>query len=205
MKKAAVAILLLFTAAWYSGCKSSSAPSSTSSKPAADPVEQKLRDLAGTNATNCGRVGMGADLKPLADCAMQASGAKKPFYVAYDMPGLTVAVAGAPDGKLYSVQAQSAAGPGDASKAAPAAPSQVASAECPAALRLAQSGRVTCASPGTMGMPSGANPHGGMTMPPAMGENPHGGGMTVPPPGTPNPHGGNTPSGPPPMKGAASH
>ncbi len=203
MKKAAVAILLLFTAVWFNACKSSSAPPATSSKPAADAVEQKLRELAGNNATNCGRVGMGAELKPLADCALQANGARKPFYVAYDLPGLTVALAASPDGKLYSVQAQSADG-GDASKPAPAALSQVTSAECPAPLRVAQSGRVTCVSLGSMGMSTGgANPHGGMSMPPATGENPHGG-MAMPPPGTPNPH-GNMPSSEAPMKGAVSH
>ena len=37
---------------------------------------------------------------------MQAAQNKKPFYVGYDMPGMTVAVAGDNGGKLYSVQVQ---------------------------------------------------------------------------------------------------
>jgi hypothetical protein len=176
-------LTLIVAACGLIGCNRSSAPAGAA-KPPADAVEQKLQDLAGKGATNCGRLQLNADVKSAGDCAMQASGAKKPFYVAYDMPGLTVGVAGAADGKLYSVQAQTAEG----NQSAP--PTQVTSTECPAALRLAQSGRVTCIAPGNMGGMGGGgtSPHGGMTMPPAGAENPHGGGMMMPPSGTPNPH-----------------
>ncbi len=61
----------------------------------------------------------------------------------------------------------------DASGAVP--PANIKTTECPAELRVAQSGRVTCFAAGSMGMgSSGANPHG--AVPPAA-------------PGTPNPHG----------------
>jgi hypothetical protein len=194
MKRAVIFLVVIVIACWFSGCNRSSTPA-TSAKPPADAVEQKLQELAGNTATNCGRLQVNADLKTAGDCAMQANAAKKPFYVAYDMPGLTVGVAGASGGKLYSVEAQTAEG------GASAPPKQVTSAECPAALRIAQSGRVTCMNPGSMGMnSSGANPHGGMTMPPAGGENPHGGGMMMPPPGTPNPHQGSAP-----LEGTKSH
>jgi hypothetical protein len=198
MKRALVFLAILLAAGWMGGCKSSSAPSATG-KPPADAVEQKMQELAGKDATNCGRPAQGGDLKGAADCALQASAAKKAFYVAYDLPGLTVGVAGAAGGKMYTVQAETSEGGGV---------KQVTSADCPAAARVAQSGRVTCVSPGSMGvMGGGANPHGGiamppgggMTMPPASGASPHGG-MAMPPPGTPNPHAGGAP-----MEGAPSH
>jgi hypothetical protein len=65
---------------------------------------------------------------------------------------------------------------------------------CPSQLRVAQSGRVTCFAPGTMG----PGTHGGMPMAPTGAENPHGG-MGLPPSGTPNPHAGKT-AAPPPEK-----
>ena len=90
---------------------------------------------------------------------MQASQSKHPFYVAYDMPGMAVGVAGNADGKLFTVQSQGS-GPSAA----------LTSGDCPSQLRIASSGRVTCFAPGDMGsmgaghtagaMPSGmANPH----------------------------------------------
>ncbi|MFB3814215.1 MAG: hypothetical protein ACE14L_08890 [Terriglobales bacterium] len=140
------------------------------SKPkASDAFEQKLQDTAGSNATNCGRFQQEqADLKRASDCVMQAAQAKKPFYVAYDMPGLSVGVAGTSDGKLFTVQSE----PGEQGKE----PS-VTAMPCPAELRVAQSGRVTCTPAGGMGMTmGGGSPHGGITMPPAGTANPHAGG-----------------------------
>ena len=146
---------------------------------------------------------------------MAASKKKQAFYVAYEMPGLTVALAGDSTGKLFSVQQEQAAGAPSGST------SEVVAAPCASELRIAQSGRVTCIPPGSMGgnmmggvgphggqsippasgasphggiiMPpaSGANPHGGMIMPPASGANPHGG-MIMPPAGAPNPHSGDS-------------
>ncbi len=183
-------IPVLILAALLAGCNKSKAPSGGSAN--GDAVQQKLQELAGKSAKDCGRVAQGSDVKSASDCAMQASQAKQPFYVAYDMPGMTVAVAGASDGKLYTVQSQSQEGP--TVSTASGGPAQTATvAECPSALRVAQSGRVTCFPMGGMGMGSqGGNPHGGMSMPPAGGENPHGSEPSTPP-GTPNPHGGAAP------------
>ncbi len=220
MKRACVSVIVLALCCWLAGCNQSTssapapatantsqaAPAAATPAPATaapesasagtapnNQVTQKLQELAGKNATNCGRLGLNVDSQAAADCAMKANKAKLPFYVAYDMPGLTVGVAGAANGKLYAVQAESAKGGG--------APGKVSAADCPSALRVAQSGRVTCTPPGSMGTPStgGSNPHAGVTMPPAAKGNAHGG-MAVPPAGTPNPHQGGAP-----MEGAKSH
>jgi hypothetical protein len=170
------AIALIVAASLLAACNKK-----TEAAKSGDPVEQKLQQLAGSGATNCGRVKSvsPAENKPASDCAMQAAQAKKPFYVAYEMPGLTVAVAGASDGKLYAVQSQSAPPQEDGQKAEPntAAPSEVTSTPCPAELRMASSGRVTCYPANSFGaMPGGTNPHGGgMMMPPAGTANPHDG------------------------------
>ncbi len=186
-----LAIALMLAVALFSGCNKKT-PSASS----ADPVEQKLQELAGTGASNCGRVKSvnPTDIKPASDCAMQDAQAKKPFYVAYELPGLTVAVAGSSEGKLYAVQSESAPPAEGQQPASPTTP-QLTASPCPAELRVASSGRVTCYAAGSFGAMGGAmggaSPHGGgMTMPPADGSNPHGGGMMMPPTGTENPHGG---------------
>jgi hypothetical protein len=103
-----------------------------------------------------------AQTKSAGDCAMQASQGKKPFYVAYDMPGMSVGVAGNAEGKLFTVQSQGGS---------------VTGGDCPSQLRVATSGRVTCFAPGDMGSMSGSHAAGTV---PAGGANPHMGG--VPPP-----------------------
>lgn len=171
---------------------SSSSSSTTSSSKPKDAVEEQLQKSAGPGANNCGRVaGAGASssgtaIKAASDCAMQAANNRQPFYVAYDMPGLTVGIAGAADGKLYTIEAEPPQGQ-PASGADPAS-FQVTASPCPATLRVAQSGRLTCQPMGGgmgMGM-GGTNPHGGMAMPPS-GTSPHGSFSTVP--GVMNPHG----------------
>ncbi len=133
-------------------------PASTARTP--DAIQQKLQGFAGASATNCGRLEVKANpdqSKGASECAMQASQAKQAFYVVYDMPGMAVGVAGNSDGKLYTAQSQ---GEGAAAT--------VTAGDCPSALRVAGSGRVTCYAPGDMGM--------------------MGAGHTAVPPGMPNPH-----------------
>jgi len=138
-------------------------PSSSNAAPSSktpDAVQQKLQEVAGNSATDCGRFDIHAteaQSKGAANCAMQASQSKHAFYVAYDMPGMAVGVAGNAEGKLFSVQAQ-----GEGPSAA------VTSGDCPSQLRIAGSGRVTCFAPGGMG---------------SMG-----GGHSAIPQGMPNPH-----------------
>lgn len=91
---------------------------------------------------------------------MQANQSKHPFYVAYDMPGMAVGVAGNAEGKLFTVQSQGR-GPS----------ATLTSGDCPAQLRVASSGRVTCFAPGDMGS-MGAG-HAAAAMPQGM-SNPHG-------------------------------
>ena len=147
-------LLLTVASVVMAGCNK------TPAKPK-DAVEAKLQELAGGDATNCGRLPVQADkeLKTASDCAMDAAQKKHPFYVGYDMPGMSVGVAGDSKGGLFTVEAQGEAGA-----------QQLTSGTCPAALRVASSGRVTCFAPGSMGT-MGVNPHGGMGMPAA---NPHG-------------------------------
>ena len=172
-------LVALIAACMLSGCKSSTPSSSASSAPAAnpsDPVEMKLAELAGGGASNCGHLKSQAagELDAASKCAMQSARQKHPFFVAYDLPGMTVAVAGNSEGKLFSVQTQT----GEAG---------LTSGVCPDQLRVAPSGRVTCYAPGTFPMGAGAGSHSNMTMPPAMGANPHQG-AGGPPSGQPNPH-----------------
>ncbi len=163
-----IALALIFTVAVLSSCKKSQNAPAAASKPA-DAVQQKLQELAGSGATDCGRPQSQApgDVQPASDCAMKSAQSKKAFYVAYDLPGMTTALAGDSQGKLYAVQSE--------------ANGLVQSTPCPAEIRLAQSGRVTCyaaGSMGGMGTMGGASPHGGMQMPPASGSNPHEGSPT---------------------------
>ncbi len=186
MRTSLIAIVL--AASLLAACSKSSAPSSAAAAKPGDAVTQNLQQLAGSGATDCGRIESQdpSKLKPAGDCALSSAKDKKAFYVAYDMPGLTVGIAGNSQGKLSWVQ----------SETPPNAPAgtkgEVKSAPCPAELRVAQSGRVTCMTPAAMGAMSGENPHG--MMPPAGGTNPHGGMGTTP--GVANPHENATPSHP---------
>lgn len=158
MKAAALALVFCcLTACNKSG--PAAPPASTSSKPS-DAVQQKLAQYAGSGPTDCGRLDThapAAQSKAASDCALQASQGKRPFYVAYDMPGMTVGVAGNSDGKLFTVQSQGSG------------PSAVlTSGDCPSQLRVAGSGRVTCFAPGDMGSLGS----GHAAVPPGM-PNPH--------------------------------
>lgn len=172
MKNAAYVVICAVACLTACSKPAPSAPSSNatpSAKPA-DAVQQKLQEYSGASGTNCGRFDVHAaadQLKTAGDCATQANQSKRPFYVAYDMPGMTVGVAGNAEGKLFTVQAQ-----GDGPSAA------VTSGDCPAHLRVASSGRVTCFAPGDMGS-MGAGHQAG-TIPPGMA-NPHGAASTKPP------------------------
>ncbi len=129
---------------------------SASSPKTPDAVQIKLQEYAGASATNCGRLDVksnDAAAKSASECAMQANQSKKPFYVAYDMPGMVVGVAENSEGKLFTISAQGGT---------------VNSGDCPSQLRVAASGRVTCFAPGDMGS-MGA---GHTAIPPGM-PNPH--------------------------------
>jgi len=173
-------IVLICVLAGLTACNKSAAPASSSSatSPAklADPVQQKLQEYSGAGATDCGRLNVQATAdqsKTAGDCAMQAGQDKHPFYVAYDMPGMAIGVAGNADGKLFTVQSQGS-GPSAA----------LTSGDCPSQLRIASSGRVTCFAPGDMGS-MGAG-HSAGTIPPGMA-NPHATGGANPHAGTPAP------------------
>jgi len=182
--------LLLIAACLLTGCKSKSSAASSNAAGAAasadDPVQKKLLELAGSDAKNCGLLkSQGtSEMDAAGKCAVEASKAKTPFYVEYQLPGMNVAVAGNAAGKLYTVQSQ-AGGAG------------LVSGDCPAELRVAPSGRVTCYAPGTFPMGAGAGSHTSMPMPPAMGMgSPHGGAGALPP-GHPNPNQDQKPQPPP--------
>lgn len=175
-----VLVLGLIAGACLTGCNKSS-PSSASAPKPEDSVQRKLKELAGPGATDCGRLDIRAANEQMAgasSCATKAAETKHPFYVAYDMPGMTTAVAGSSDGKLFALELQ---GSGTGTK--------FASGPCPAALRIAPSGRLTCFIPGTMGLnPTAADPHSGIAVNPGAG-NPQGG-MGIPQPFAPAPNTG---------------
>lgn len=146
-------------------CNKSKPPaeSKATSSTSVDAVGQKLRDYAGGAATDCGRLDVhatGAQLTAASDCAQNSAQKKQAFFVGYDMPGMSVGVAGNADGKLFTVQSQGT-GPS----------ASVTGGDCPAQLRVASSGRVTCFAPGDMGSMSGS--HGAGAIPPGTA-NPHG-------------------------------
>ncbi len=155
-------MLFAFLVCSLAACNKSTAPapsSNTATSKLPDAVQQKLQDYSGSGATNCGRLDIKAaeaELKSAGECATQAARGKKPFYVAYDMPGMAVGVAGNADGKLFTVQSQGSGA--------------VTAGDCPSQLRVASSGRVTCFAPGDMGSMSGS--HGAGSMSPGM-PNPH--------------------------------
>ena len=164
-----VSVLICLAVASLAGCNKSAAPAgsqaASSSPMKSDAVQQKLQEYAGGSAADCGRLDQRATAdqsKGASDCALQASQGKKAFYVAYDMPGMSVGVAGNAEGKLFTVQAQNGS---------------VTGADCPSQLRVASSGRVTCFAPGDMGSMSGS--HSAGTVPPGM-SNPHASGTKPP-------------------------
>ncbi len=173
--------VVLLAAAILAGCQKSSAPSASSSVRPDDPVQLKLKELAGPGATDCGRLDVRAQneqLSSASNCTTKSAQEKHPFYVGYDMPGMSTGVAGNAEGKLFAVQLQGA-GTG----------AQLASGPCPAELRIAKSGRATCFIPGTMGLtPTSADPHSGISM------NPQGG--MIPQPFAPPPKSNATPRQP---------
>ncbi len=179
MKKLSAVLVIVIAFGCLSGCNKPAGPgsssvSATSAPPslpphAPDAVEQKLQEYSGAAASDCGRLNVQATAdqsKRAADCALQASQSKHPFYVAYDMPGMAIGVAGNSDGKLFTVQSQ-----GTGASAA------LSSGDCPSQLRVASSGRVTCFAPGDMGS-MGAG-HSAGAVPPGM-QNPHATGATNP-------------------------
>jgi hypothetical protein len=168
---------LLMAACLLVGCKSKSSSSDGATGGAAatnNPVQKRLVELAGSGAKNCGllRAQGVAEMEAASKCAVEASKAKTPFYVEYELPGMNVAIAGNAQGKLFAVQSQ-AGGAG------------LVSGDCPAELRVAPSGRVTCYAPGTFPMGAGAGSHSNLSMPSGMGMSAVPGNL---PPGHPNPH-----------------
>lgn len=196
MPKQNLTLIALTLCLW--GCNKSPAPTSSSVAPASTPgtspmtasaaapandtVQQKLKEIAGNGAIDCGRHEIQAqndELKTASSCVLDAAKAKKAFYVGYDMPGMTNAIAGTSQGKLFAVQLQGA-GTG----------AQMASGACPGELRVASSGRVTCFVPGSMSLGApGSDPHAGMALNPTTGANPHSG-LGIPAPMAPPPSSG---------------
>jgi hypothetical protein len=187
MQKALIGFVMV--ALSLAGCNRSPAPP-VSSGISGDAVQRKLQELAGNGAADCGRLKPPAQdkldqLEAASTCAMGAAKKRQAFYVAYELPGMIVALAGNSDGKLFSVQQEQPASAPSGSAA------ELTAAPCPSGLRIAQSGRVTCLAPGSMGggAMGGASPHGGMSMPHGGVASPHGG-MNLSPGGALNPHGG---------------
>src|ERR1700685_377206 len=98
-----------------------------------DPVHKRLIELSGAGSVNCGDFKSSApdELRAGSKCAEDSFRSNGPFFIEYEMPGLTVGVAGNTQSKFYCWQARcNGAG--------------LTGGECPAKLRVASSGRVTC-------------------------------------------------------------
>ena len=165
MKKSAAVLIIALSCLF--ACSKTTAPTATpnaaSSTKSSDAVQQKLQEYSGAAATDCGRLSVQASAdqsKTASNCALEASQSKHPFYVAYDMPGMAIGVAGNAEGKLFTVQSQ-------ATGTSPT----LSSGDCPSQLRVASSGRVTCFAPGDMGSMGGSHAAGAM---PFGMQNPHG-------------------------------
>lgn len=151
------AIVLILATCTLTACNKSSSPPPKLILRSVDALQQKLIDYAGISAKDCGRLDVHAaetQLKTASDCAISAARNRTPFFLAYDMPGMSVGIAGNNDAKLYSVQSQNGS---------------ITAGTCPSQLRIASSGRVTCFAPGDMGAmgsghvtvaPGTPNPHG---------------------------------------------
>src|SRR5438270_13401447 len=138
-----VSLILIVACCCLCACNKSAPVSASNPQPKpSDAAQQKLRDFAGPIATDCGRLNAGVpsdQAKATADCALKAHQEKRPFYVAYDMPGMAVGVSGSAEGKLFSVQSQ-----GEDSAAG------LTSGAWPSELRVAASGGARCFAPGAM-------------------------------------------------------
>ena len=98
-----VSLILIVACCCLCACNKSAPVSASNPQPKpSDAAQQKLRDFAGPIATDCGRLNAGVpsdQAKATADCALKAHQEKRPFYVAYDMPGMAVGVSGNAEGK----------------------------------------------------------------------------------------------------------
>ena len=98
--KLTLAVVLALSLAAFSACNKSKSPdqpqNATPSSSKSDAVQQKLQELAGSGASDCGspKSQQPADVEPASKCAMQAAQNKQAFYVRYDLPGMTTAMAG---------------------------------------------------------------------------------------------------------------
>src|SRR4051812_13620896 len=124
MKKITLALIPVYVVLGLAACNRGSGPSQptsptsnetktatptqtgTSNTP--DAMSAELTKLAGSGATDCGRIGMSGDVQTASHCAMEANTAKKPFYVRYDLPmpdaQMAIGTVRTTDGKLMSVQ-----------------------------------------------------------------------------------------------------
>jgi len=73
-----------------------------------DPVQIRLVELAGSSATNCGvfKSSVLAELNSGSQCAENAFKTRTPFYIEYQMAGLTVVVAGNSQASLFRAVGQ---------------------------------------------------------------------------------------------------
>ena len=133
--------VVLLALLWLAGCGKSSNPTFSAAKPnseaapapnsavsGGDAVDKKLQELAGNGATNCGRLQsqVPAQMDTAAKCAMQAAGQKQPFYLAYELPGMIIAMAGNAEGKLFTLQGSGSQAGGATVSASGACPGGVA-------------------------------------------------------------------------------
>jgi len=115
-----------------------------------DGMERKLKSISGSTAVDCGTVRIGEPPQTASQCVMDAFGSHKPFRVRYDIRGVDTTLAGGlaqgKDGKTYAI---SFMGDTHDDRGTLQFAQQVNVKACPApsAIRLTDSGRVTCFPP----------------------------------------------------------
>jgi hypothetical protein len=127
-------------------------------------MDQHLRELAGPEAVDCGRVRVRESPDRATQCAFKA---QKPFYVRYDIQGIDSAVAGglaaATVEKVYAVEFDSM---GWASNGLPktsklSSDHHLITTPCPKPVKLLKtgSGRLTCFPPDPNSKPNIMSPN----------------------------------------------
>ena len=130
-------------------------------------MDQHLRELAGPEAVDCGRVRVRESPDRATQCAFRAFQAQRPFYVRYDIQGIDSAVAGglaaATVTKVYAVEFDSMgwASDGFPKTSKLSSDRHLITTPCPKPVKLIKngSGRLTCFPPGPKSRPTSCLPN----------------------------------------------
>ena len=146
--------LLLVPLTWVLGCQVSNTPATGNARRIEEiPVlSNRLKQIAGDGAIDCGSVGLGPASTTASDCALKTHAHGKPFYVSYRVQGidshLAVGFAADATGNAYALEYDSAGwsseGLGKNLQLSDGNHITIERCSKPVKLRKARSGRITC-------------------------------------------------------------